>query len=81
MDGRRYLDQMIAEHFTDARGEAQLYVGRQSVLPGLAGWPIPHDAPYKPQLDRLMMRILEVCLLLLMWLRLILYNAVLADIS
>ncbi|XP_047483147.1 uncharacterized protein LOC125035052 [Penaeus chinensis] len=60
MDGRRYLEHMIAEHFTDARGEAQLYVGRQSVLPGLAGWPIPHDAPYKPQLDRLMMRILEV---------------------
>ncbi|XP_037781895.1 uncharacterized protein LOC119578372 [Penaeus monodon] len=59
MDGRRYLDQMIAEHFSDARGEAQLYVGRQSVLPGLAGWPIPHDAPYKPQLDRLMMRIIE----------------------
>ncbi|XP_037781894.1 uncharacterized protein LOC119578371 [Penaeus monodon] len=59
MDGRRYLEHMIAEHFTDARGEAQLYVGRQSVLPGLAGWPIPHDAPYKPQLDRLMMRILE----------------------
>ncbi|ROT75896.1 Variant Ionotropic Glutamate Receptor [Penaeus vannamei] len=59
MDGRRYLDQMIAEHFTDARGEAQLYVGRQSVLPGLAGWPVPHDAPYKPQLDRIMMRIIE----------------------
>ncbi|ROT79299.1 Variant Ionotropic Glutamate Receptor [Penaeus vannamei] len=59
MDGRRYLEHMIAEHFTDARGEAQLYVGRQSVLPGLAGWPVPHDAPYKPQLDRLMMRILE----------------------
>ncbi|XP_071533862.1 ionotropic receptor 21a-like [Panulirus ornatus] len=59
MDGRRYLQQMIADHFTRSDGSTQLYIGRESVLPGIAAWPIPHDAPYKPQVDHLMMRVIE----------------------
>ncbi|XP_063614361.1 uncharacterized protein LOC134787514 [Penaeus indicus] len=60
MDGERYLRLTIAEHFTLADGSNRLYVGRGSVLPTIAGLPIPHDAPYKPQVDRLLMTIIEV---------------------
>ncbi|XP_042872734.1 uncharacterized protein LOC122253581 [Penaeus japonicus] len=60
MDGERYLRLAIAEHFTLADGSNRLYVGRGSVLPTIAGLPIPHDAPYKPQVDRLLMTIIEV---------------------
>ncbi|XP_042233807.1 uncharacterized protein LOC121873993 [Homarus americanus] len=59
MDGRRYLKQMIADHFTRVDSSTQLYIGRESVLPGLGAWPIPHDAPYKPQLDKLILYIVE----------------------
>ncbi|XP_069982141.1 ionotropic receptor 21a-like [Penaeus vannamei] len=59
MDGERYLRLAIAEHFTLADGSNRLYVGRGSVLPTIAGLPIPHDAPYKPQVDRLLMTIIE----------------------
>ncbi|XP_042233811.1 glutamate receptor 2-like [Homarus americanus] len=59
MDGRRYLEQMIADHFTRVDGSTQMYVGRESVLPALGAWPIPHDAPYKPHLDKLMLYIVE----------------------
>ena len=33
-------------------GTSRLYVGRESLYPGASGWPIPHDAPYKAQLDQ-----------------------------
>ena len=33
-------------------GTSRLYVGRESLHPGASGWPIPHDAPYKAQLDQ-----------------------------
>ncbi|XP_071527034.1 LOW QUALITY PROTEIN: ionotropic receptor 21a-like [Panulirus ornatus] len=59
MTSRRYLANMIAEHFTEADGSTQLYLGRESIFPGPSGWPIPHDAPYKPQLDRCLMAIVE----------------------
>ncbi|XP_042866380.1 uncharacterized protein LOC122249511 [Penaeus japonicus] len=59
MGGRRYLKQKIAESFTDANGESELYIGRESLFPGPSGWPIPHDAPYKHVLDRLFMAVIE----------------------
>ncbi|XP_071517573.1 ionotropic receptor 93a-like isoform X2 [Panulirus ornatus] len=60
VDGLRYLEQMIAEHFTRADGSTQLYVGREGVLPGLNAWPIPHDAPYKHAFDRVINVVQEV---------------------
>ncbi|XP_064098733.1 ionotropic receptor 93a-like [Macrobrachium nipponense] len=59
MDGKRYIEQNIAQYFTRADGSTKLYVGRENVLPGLAAWPIPFDAPFRPQLDRLMIAVLE----------------------
>ncbi|XP_063843915.1 uncharacterized protein LOC135090773 [Scylla paramamosain] len=58
--GRRYMEQMIARHFTLPDGSARLYVGRESILPGISAWPIPHDASYRYQMDRLMMAVVEV---------------------
>ncbi|KAK8397753.1 hypothetical protein O3P69_004504 [Scylla paramamosain] len=52
LGGRRFLKYQIAEKFTEVDGTSRLYVGRETLYPGVAGWPIPHDAPYKPQLDR-----------------------------
>lgn len=63
LGGRRHLQQVIAESFTGADGSTRLYLGRESILSGHSGWPIPHDAPYKAQLDRLIMATIEVGLL------------------
>ncbi|XP_068210468.1 LOW QUALITY PROTEIN: ionotropic receptor 93a-like [Palaemon carinicauda] len=59
IDGTRYLEQQIAEHFTEANGDSRLYVGRQGVLPGLNAWPIPHDAPYKENFDAVILAVIE----------------------
>ncbi|XP_063612335.1 uncharacterized protein LOC134785833 [Penaeus indicus] len=59
-DSERYLRLAIAEHFTLADGSNDLYLGRERVLSSIAGLPIPHDAPYKPQIDRFLMMMIEV---------------------
>ncbi|XP_069191343.1 ionotropic receptor 21a isoform X1 [Procambarus clarkii] len=59
MGGRRYLQQKVAELFTEADGSTTLYLGRESIFPGPSGWPIPHNAPYKQHLDRCIMAALE----------------------
>lgn len=60
MDGKKLLLYEILDKFTEADGSTRLYVGRESVFPGPSGWPVPHDAPYKAQLDRWIMTIIEV---------------------
>ncbi|XP_066985103.1 ionotropic receptor 21a-like isoform X2 [Macrobrachium rosenbergii] len=59
LDARRYIELNIAQYFTRADGSTKLYVGRENVMPGLAAWPIPYDAPFRSQLDRLMVAVLE----------------------
>ncbi|XP_069951453.1 ionotropic receptor 21a-like [Cherax quadricarinatus] len=59
MDGFNYLQQMIADYYTMVDGTTKLYIGRENIIPGPGAWPIPHDAPYKPQLDKLIMYIIE----------------------
>lgn len=56
----RYLEYTIAQDFTDVNGQTKLYIGRNPIFPSPAAWPIPHDAPYKPQLDRYLMAFAEV---------------------
>ncbi|XP_037782034.1 glutamate receptor ionotropic, delta-1-like [Penaeus monodon] len=60
LDADRYLSLAIAEHFTLADGSNNLYQGREKVVTSIAGLPIPHDAPYKPQIDRFLMMMIEV---------------------
>ncbi|KAG7163534.1 Ionotropic receptor 93a-like 7 [Homarus americanus] len=55
LDARRYLQLKIAELYTGADGIPKLYIGRESIIPGQSAWPIPHDAPYRPVLDRCLM--------------------------
>ncbi|XP_071527035.1 ionotropic receptor 21a-like [Panulirus ornatus] len=59
IEGRRYMEHYIAENFTRPDGSTELYVGRHHILPGLAAWAIPHDAPYRPQIDLCMMAVIE----------------------
>ncbi|XP_066969153.1 ionotropic receptor 93a-like [Macrobrachium rosenbergii] len=59
IDVRRYLELVIAEQFTKADGSTPLYLGRENVFPGLSGWPIPHDAPFKENIDRSIMAVKE----------------------
>ncbi|XP_064116330.1 ionotropic receptor 93a-like [Macrobrachium nipponense] len=59
IDVRRYLELAIAEQFTKADGSTHLYLGRENVFPGLSGWPIPHDAPFKENIDRSIMAVKE----------------------
>lgn len=58
--GHQYVELMIAQHFTQIDGSSQLYIGREMIIPSAAAWPVPHDAPYKPNLDRYIMAITEV---------------------
>lgn len=51
---------MIAESFTGADGWSPLYVARENVLPNYSSWLLPHDAPYKDNLDKVLSRIIEV---------------------
>ncbi|MPC52164.1 hypothetical protein E2C01_046026 [Portunus trituberculatus] len=62
LGGRRYLKYQIADKFTGMDGISRLYVGRETLYPGASGWPIPHDAPYKAQLDHWIMATIEVCI-------------------
>ncbi|XP_069191009.1 ionotropic receptor 93a-like [Procambarus clarkii] len=59
LENRRYQQLRIAETYTRPDGSSKLYIGRESVLPGQAAWPIPHDAPYKAVLDRCLMAVIE----------------------
>ncbi|XP_069982151.1 uncharacterized protein [Penaeus vannamei] len=51
MDSRAVLELNIAESFTRRDGTSELYVVRESAIPGMAAWPIPHDSPFKKNLD------------------------------
>ncbi|XP_050712684.1 uncharacterized protein LOC126996356 [Eriocheir sinensis] len=57
LGGRRFLKYQVAVY-----GSSRLYVGRETLFPGPSGWPIPHDAPYKAQLDLNIMAIVEASL-------------------
>lgn len=63
LENKRYQQLRIAERFTRADGSEMLYIGRDSIMPGQAAWPLPHDAPYRPVIDRLLMAIIEVFIL------------------
>ncbi|XP_050706694.1 glutamate receptor 2-like [Eriocheir sinensis] len=49
----------IAERFTEADGSTPLYVARENVIPNYAAWMMPHDAPYKSDVDQGLLRIIE----------------------
>ncbi|XP_063607595.1 ionotropic receptor 21a-like, partial [Penaeus indicus] len=59
LDTRRYQLLHIAQKFTNADGTTRLYIGRDSIIPGQSAWPLPHDAPYRPQVDRCIMAVIE----------------------
>ncbi|KAK4324875.1 hypothetical protein Pmani_004525 [Petrolisthes manimaculis] len=59
LGGRRFLSYQIVEGFTDVAGNTELYLGQETLFPGQAGWPIPHDAPFKHHLDRCIMASIE----------------------
>ncbi|KAK3884240.1 hypothetical protein Pcinc_011516 [Petrolisthes cinctipes] len=59
LGGKRNMQQKIAESFIEIDGSTRLYMGRESIFPGPSGWPIPHDAPYKTNFDRIITSALE----------------------
>ncbi|XP_063887702.1 ionotropic receptor 21a-like [Scylla paramamosain] len=50
---------LIAEHFTAPDGSPRLYVARQNVFPHHSAWIMPHDAPYKPAMDRALRLVIQ----------------------
>lgn len=60
MANRRYLDYIIALNFTEASGRSKLYVGKDNFYITPAGFPIPHDAPYKPKFQKYIFAFAEV---------------------
>ncbi|XP_071542917.1 uncharacterized protein [Panulirus ornatus] len=59
MEGRRYLRHLIGKSFTRADGTTRLYLGQETVFPSFSAWPLPHDAPFKPAIDRCLMAVIE----------------------
>ncbi|XP_042231759.1 ionotropic receptor 93a-like [Homarus americanus] len=59
LDTRRYQKLSIAKRFIGTDGTPKLYLGRESIIPGQSAWPIPHDAPFGPVLDRCLMAVIE----------------------
>ncbi|XP_071545448.1 ionotropic receptor 21a-like [Panulirus ornatus] len=56
---RHAINHWIAERFTGADGSSLMYFGKERIDPGASAWPIPHDAPYKRQLDQIMTAVNE----------------------
>ncbi|XP_076058553.1 ionotropic receptor 93a-like [Oratosquilla oratoria] len=59
LDSRLYMELQLARHFTRPDGSLDHYVAREAAFHGLAGWPFPHDAPYKHVFDKRIMYIIE----------------------
>ncbi|XP_042214840.1 ionotropic receptor 93a-like [Homarus americanus] len=59
LGGAQYLELVIAKHFTQIDGSSQVYIGKETIVSSVAAWPIPHDAPYKPFLDRCIKAVTE----------------------
>ncbi|KAK8384925.1 hypothetical protein O3P69_014472 [Scylla paramamosain] len=57
--GQQYLQLSVAQYFTRIDGTSPIYIGREIIIPSTSAWPIPHDAPFKPQLDSTVMAITE----------------------
>ncbi|XP_064118708.1 ionotropic receptor 93a-like isoform X2 [Macrobrachium nipponense] len=62
LDTRRYQEHYIAQFHTRIDGSTKLYVARDGVLPGKSAWPLPHDAPYAPVINRGLIAVLEASL-------------------
>lgn len=60
MDTQQYLQLMVAKHFTEMDGTSPIYIGKSPVITYSLAWPIPHDAPYKYALDKIITSIVEV---------------------
>ncbi|XP_068240791.1 glutamate receptor ionotropic, kainate 3-like [Palaemon carinicauda] len=56
---RFYLELKIVEHFTEADGSTPLYVAQENIMPGYCGWPMIKNAPFKPNIDKYIMRFHE----------------------
>ncbi|KAK8397739.1 hypothetical protein O3P69_004490 [Scylla paramamosain] len=59
IDNRRYQHHNIAKWFTRPDGSEMLYIGRDPIMPGQSALPLPHDAPYAANIDRLLMAVVE----------------------
>ncbi|ROT76092.1 Variant Ionotropic Glutamate Receptor [Penaeus vannamei] len=62
ISSRSFLDYIINQNFTDATGKAKLYMAKTNLDTVFISYPIPHGAPYKPQLDRLLLAFVELLL-------------------
>ncbi|XP_042878446.1 ionotropic receptor 21a-like [Penaeus japonicus] len=54
-----YLDYVIAKNFTDVAGRRKFYIGKSYLLTSYSAWPISYDTPYKQQLDKYLLALIE----------------------
>ncbi|KAK3887092.1 hypothetical protein Pcinc_008779 [Petrolisthes cinctipes] len=59
IDSQNNLQLIISSLFTQRDGTTQIYLGREEVLTVSLAWPIPHDAPYKHVMDRIISFVIE----------------------
>ncbi|XP_042226120.1 glutamate receptor ionotropic, kainate 4-like [Homarus americanus] len=59
MENRQFLEYMIATNYTNKYGEETLHVMRECFLPFRIGMAMPKKAPYKPNFDKIVTRVVE----------------------
>ncbi|XP_042868038.1 uncharacterized protein LOC122250597 [Penaeus japonicus] len=74
MENRQFLEYTIATNYTNKYGEETLHVMRECFLPFRIGMAMPKKAPYKPNFDRILTRVVEAGLVR-KWFSDILFNS------
>ncbi|KAK4317452.1 hypothetical protein Pmani_011458 [Petrolisthes manimaculis] len=59
MENRQFLEYMIATNYTNKYGEETLHVMNECFLPFRIGMALPKKAPYKPNFDKIVSRVVE----------------------
>ncbi|KAK4322655.1 hypothetical protein Pmani_006632 [Petrolisthes manimaculis] len=57
---RNIIRLSLAENYTNPDGTTDYYIARGTAIPTYGAWFIPHDAPYKDNIDSLLFRMIEL---------------------
>ena len=60
MNVPNYMEYLAALYHSDKYGRKRIYIGKEIMGSFLVGWFLPHDAPYLDQVDKYLMRCVEV---------------------
>ena len=57
---RYYMEIQIAKSYSAQDGSTPLYVAKENVMPNYASWLVPPGAPYKDNINHVLVMLIEV---------------------